>query len=253
MANRPKSIYDTLVERAKATEAEGLSGGGWCIQLDPDGHVGAELRGGDMPSGLERRRIREGLSTGLRTMLHGRAAAMADEEITAGTRSTITWEDLLARFVTGIRRSDYRTFPFNKKHLHRGIYWPSVGAPGPQRLVVAIDTSGSVDAETASHLLAEVDGLRAATECRLTLLQCDAAIQSVTEIDPWDAAIFDGPDRSYRLWGRGGTDFRPVFDWLAEDAETADLGASSGDRLTPPGAPTSQPGCTRLPAEPPAR
>ena len=60
--------------------------GGWCIQLDPDGHEGGELRGDDMPSELERRRMREGLATALRGMLPGRVGAMAEEEITAGTQ-----------------------------------------------------------------------------------------------------------------------------------------------------------------------
>ena len=97
---------------------------------------------------------------------------------------------------------------------------------------MAVDTSGSVDAKVASRLLAEVDGLRAATECRLTLLQCDAVVQSVSEFDPWDAAIFEGADRTFKFLGRGGTDFRPVFDWLVEDAETAELAPDAVIYLT---------------------
>ena len=80
------------------------------------------------------------------------------------------------RAVSGLRRSDYRLFPFSKKHLWRGIYLPSLGVPGPDRLVLAIDTSGSVSAADLGQFLGELDRLRAQTDCRLTLLQCDAAV-----------------------------------------------------------------------------
>lgn len=193
--------------------------GGWDIQLDPSAGEGSGLLATDMPTEIERRRMRDGLTQQMRGSLAGRTAGFTDEEIAAATRSQLTWEDLLARFVTGIRRSDYRSYPFNKKHIHRGIYLPSVGAPGPQHLVVAVDTSGSIDLDTASRVLAEVDNLRAATECRLTVIQCDAEIQQVQEFDPWEDSIFDNQGRTTTLRGRGGTSFVPVFEWLTADEQ----------------------------------
>jgi predicted metal-dependent peptidase len=150
--------------------------------------------------------------------LPGLLGAMAEEEIRAGRRATVSWEDLLARFVTGIRRSDFRTFPFNRKHIHRGLYLPSLGAPGPQHLVAAIDTSGSITLPLAERLLAELDALRAATECELTVIQCDAAVTSVQTFDPWESSILPDGGAGFRLVGRGGTDFRPVFEWLDSEA-----------------------------------
>ena len=194
--------------------------GGWCQQVEPGSHAGSRLDPGELPTELERQRIRQGLAASLRGQLHGRVGAMAEEEIRAGARPAITWEDLLSRFVTGIRRSDYRMYPFNKKHIHRGLYLPSVGAPGPQRLIVALDTSGSISGELAGQLVSEVDSLRSATECGLTLIQCDAVVTSVREFDAWEPSVLAG-DGSFVMTGRGGTDFRPVFEWIEKDVEEA--------------------------------
>jgi predicted metal-dependent peptidase len=65
-----------------------------------------------------------------------------------------------------------------------------------------------------ARVLAEVDRLRSVTDCRLTLLQCDAAIQAVEEYEGFEGART--PGASVRVRGRGGTDFRPVFAWVAE-------------------------------------
>ena len=64
----------------------------------------------------------------------------------------------------------------------------------------------------SDKFLAELDKLRSATECRLTLIQCDADIQKVEEFDEYSATNFN----RMRLLGRGGTRFEPVFDWIKE-------------------------------------
>jgi predicted metal-dependent peptidase len=61
-------------------------------------------------------------------------------------------------------------------------------------------------------ILGELDKLRSATECRLTLIQCDADIQKVEEFDECSATSFE----RMRIYGRGGTRFEPVFDWIKE-------------------------------------
>jgi predicted metal-dependent peptidase len=105
--------------------------------------------------------------------------------------------------------------PPAKKHLWRGVMLPSVGSPGPRLVVCAVDTSGSVGSRLAARFLAEVHALRSGAQCRLHVLQCDAAITSVATYEAWErpgsAAL---PER---FAGRGGTDFRPVFDWVAEN------------------------------------
>ncbi len=66
----------------------------------------------------------------------------------------------------------------------------------------------------SDKFLAELDKLRSATECRLTLIQCDAAIQKVEEFDEYSPTNFE----RMRLLGRGGTRFEPVFDWIKDQS-----------------------------------
>ena len=83
---------------------------------------------------------------------------------------------------TGLRKDNYRLLPPNKKHLWRGIYLPSLGVPGPDHIVVAIDTSGSMSDRILSEILGEVDRLPI-SQCSMTLIQCDAKIQKVEHFD----------------------------------------------------------------------
>ena len=64
----------------------------------------------------------------------------------------------------------------------------------------------------SDKFLAELDKLRSATECRLTLIQCDADIQKVEEFDECSDTNFE----RMRMYGRGGTRFEPVFNWIKE-------------------------------------
>ena len=92
---------------------------------------------------------------------------------------------------TGLRKDNYRLLPPNKKHLWRGIYLPSLGVPGPDHIVVAIDTSGSMSDRILSEILGEVDRLRSISQCSMTLIQCDAKIQKVEHFDECEETQFE--------------------------------------------------------------
>jgi predicted metal-dependent peptidase len=77
---------------------------------------------------------------------------------------------------------------------------------------VAIDTSGSIDQALLNTFLGEVESICA--ECRpsgITLIDCDAEINSVRECEPSDPLPRD-------FAGGGGTDFKAVFERLANDS-----------------------------------
>jgi predicted metal-dependent peptidase len=95
------------------------------------------------------------------------------------------------------------------------VYLPSIGVPGPEHVIAAIDNSGSMSEQDLGRVLSELDRLRALAECRLTVIQCDAAIQTIASFEPWDLAQVDFSRMTTR--GRGGTDFRPVFDRIARE------------------------------------
>ena len=105
---------------------------------------------------------------------------MIEEDIRRASEPQVDWKALVADFVSGLRRDDYRLYPFNKKHVWRGIYLPSYGVPAPQHLVAAVDTSGSISIKDLARFLVELDRLRGVTLCRLTVLEFDTVIQKVT-------------------------------------------------------------------------
>ena len=78
--------------------------------------------------------------------------------------------------------------------------------------MIGFDTSGSVSAEQAAKSLAsEARGIfEDVRPERVHVVYCDARIQRV---DTFEA----GEELAVNWCGGGGTDFRPVFDWVAEN------------------------------------
>jgi len=226
-----EEIYSALISETSANAAADVgsetagegdgssdakrSPGGFDDHLEPGDIEGAANRVEDFPSERERLRIRAALGKELSSKLPGREAGFFAAEIKRASTQKVSWQQLLQRFFSGLRRDDYRTFPFNRKHLWRKIYMPSIGKPGPDHIAIAVDTSGSMSNDDLAHALAEIDGLRAAAGCSLTLIQCDAEIQSVAEYDPWE--LTESTFADYEFLGRGGTSLKPPFNWIEEN------------------------------------
>lgn len=189
--------------------------GGWDLHLDPADSRGEGTRLDEFPSELERARLRTALIRELSEKSQGTRGGTLASEIKASGQPRVPWKALMARFMSGLRRDDYRFMPPNKKHIWRNIYLPSVGAPGPSHIVVAIDTSGSMSEKLLGQVLKEIDLLRSVTQCHLTVVQCDAEVSYVEEFDEFSAADF----RRKKIVGRGGTSFVPVFDWIKKQSE----------------------------------
>jgi len=211
-----KSTFQAILsirgKRGDDREPDAIRAPGFDMHLEATDTEGSAMRSKQFPSPEERHRLRTSLAAEMRSMLPGSTAGYRAEELLAGATYTVPWRELLARFVSTVRRSDYRLFPPNKKHLWRGIYMPSIGVPGPEHLVIAIDTSGSMSSAQLAQILGEVNALRAGFECRVTLLQCDVHIQRTDAFDPWaDIAL---PTTPQQVHGRGGTDLRPPFEWV---------------------------------------
>ena len=118
------------------------------------------------------------------------------------------WEELLRSFVRQNCKDDYSWTRPNPRYSASGFILPSLHSQRLGRIAVAIDTSGSIDADLVNRFLSELEVLM--HECRpssVTLIDCDADIHSVRELEPTDSLPRD-------FAGGGGTDFRPVFELL---------------------------------------
>lgn len=86
-----------------------------------------------------------------------------------------------------------------------------------KEFVIAIDTSGSVQGDIVQNFLQKTcDVLRHTgsftEQVKIYLIQCDAQIQHIEEIESLDD--LEDVIAGLRLSGFGGTDFRPVFDYV---------------------------------------
>ena len=166
----------------------------------------------------QRRQMRNSLGTEMRQQLHGAGAGLFEGEFTLAKTRLIDWETLLRRWLYDRVKNDWRSFPFSKKHLSRGFFLPSIGLDIPGHVVFAIDTSGSMSNTDLAVIAGEVRNFRETFPSRLTVLQCDATIQSEENYDLLDPT--PTPEKM-TLKGRGGTDFRPVFDWVSSHSDTS--------------------------------
>lgn len=131
-------------------------------------------------------------------------ARLVDETLNPPAR----WQDILRAFVRAAAKDDYSWTRPNTRYLHTGFILPSLYSQRLGRIALAIDTSGSIQGALLERFLSECEAI--AAECRpesITLLDCDAAVNSVRECDPCEPLPRD-------FAGGGGTDFCPVFQEL---------------------------------------
>ena len=88
------------------------------------------------------------------------------------------------------------------------------------KAVVALDTSGSTVNDLERFFTELVSLMKTFGRYELTVIQCDAKVQKVEKFS--DAAP---PASGYRweVFGQGGTDFRPVFDYVKTLAERPEV------------------------------
>ena len=86
-----------------------------------------------------------------------------------------------------------------------------------KEFVIAIDTSGSTSGELVQKFVQKTYNILKSTESFFTkinlhVIQCDAAIQEAVKITSQDE--FDEYLKNMKIHGLGGTDFRPVFEYV---------------------------------------
>ena len=138
---------------------------------------------------------------------HGDLPKGIERFITNQKEPQISWRDELYRYVNAHAKSDYRMFPSSKKHLYRGIALPSIYGE-ELKIVVAIDTSASIEDKLLEIFLAELyEIMQVFTHYVIELIECDAKIQNIQHLTPQEPL-------EPTLKGGGGTDFIPVFDYI---------------------------------------
>ena len=121
------------------------------------------------------------------------------------------WRSVLRDFVAARTPSDYRWNPPNRRFVSSGLYLPSVARTGLGTIVIGVDTSGSIGQIELEQFAGEISSIcDEAQPESVHVVYCDAAVQAVQEFGPADPIQLEPK-------GGGGTDFRPVFEWVEEN------------------------------------
>jgi predicted metal-dependent peptidase len=125
----------------------------------------------------------------------------------------IGWREVLERFINCNAKNDYRMFPPNKKYIHKKIYLPSTRSDELEGVVFGFDVSGSVTSYTSAveQFFGEVSGVLEDFQSPVDVVYFDTAVTRVDHFEREDLPIH------VDIVGGGGTDFRPLFDYLDEN------------------------------------
>lgn len=136
----------------------------------------------------------------------------------------VPWYTLLAQYVQRAIVSDWKWIRPNKRLIGMDINLPSTIRENLS-VVVAVDTSGSISEEELTKFASETHAiLSTMSTVKMTLIDCDAKIQAVLEIE--NGQSIDGGALPWegRAWtGRGGTSFIPVFKYVEDHGLTPEL------------------------------
>jgi predicted metal-dependent peptidase len=137
------------------------------------------------------------------------------------TTHLVPWpEHLRADLARTFGGGSYNWKKPDRKFIVRNIYVPGRSSYACDVVAVAWDTSGSIQQEEIDNSWRETAGiLEDLRPERLILFSIDAAIHSVDIVTSMDDMEII---RTRGVKGRGGTDFRPVFEWLENEGIAPD-------------------------------
>ena len=141
----------------------------------------------------------------------GKVPGQVEETVQGAHASTLDWRTLLRRYMTDAASHDYSWSVPNRRFIDTGLYLPSIRSEGIETIAFIIDVSSSLPSAILAEFWAELREV--AAEIRpesVIVLQVDTVVQDVAEY-----AADDLPEEM-AIKGRGGTDFRPGFEWLDE-------------------------------------
>ena len=154
-------------------------------------------------------------------LVAGKMGSGGDRDLEALLEPQVDWREVLREFVqTTCTGSDYSTWRKPKRRLlGQGIYMPSTYSEQVGELVVAIDTSGSIQQPEVTAFLSEVKAI------------CDMVHPDKVRLLYWDTQVcgdetYDTHEletliQSTKIKGGGGTDVDCVTEYIREESITA--------------------------------
>lgn len=143
----------------------------------------------------------------------GKLPASIERIITEMLDVKTPWHEILERYMQGKVRDGYSWNRPNRRFIGTGVYLPGTDyIPRMGELVIGVDTSGSIGQQELNEFNAHINRiLHSCVPEKVTVIYCDAAVNSVAEYTPDDFPV------TLKLQGGGGTAFDPVFSYIDEN------------------------------------
>ncbi|MEA3497877.1 MAG: VWA-like domain-containing protein [Campylobacterota bacterium] len=131
-------------------------------------------------------------------------------------KNKISWRDELFTVIENSVKFDYTLFPPNKRYISQGIALPALSGT-KVKLVIAIDSSGSINNELLSLFLSETESILNQFEnFEIDLLIADAKVHQ-------HHILYPGDELEYSVKGGGGTNFDETFQYIYENINDVTL------------------------------
>ena len=182
--------------------------GGWGEFEQPAASEDGQTSAQDMHTEWERRLVQAATASKMQGKLPDCIEALIDSVV----NTKVPWQQLLERFLDQTSANDYSWAKPDRRFLPDDIIVPDLHDETLGEIVVAIDTSGSIYScpDTLASFVSEINAI--STRCnpsKLTVIHCDAAVAHVDEFG-------QGESVTVTPKGGGGTDFRPVGDYIRQ-------------------------------------
>ena len=128
---------------------------------------------------------------------------------------TVNWKRLLRSFIATSVKSGSR-YTWMRESRRFGLDTKGREKIRHLNMIVAIDTSGSISENEFVEFINEIKGIQKAHKGKTTVIECDADVQKVYHLRI-------GKQLDTQFKGRGGTSFKPVFDYLRNKKEKPDV------------------------------
>ena len=143
----------------------------------------------------------------------GSIPAGLDRMIQSFINPETPWSVLLRDFVSRTAKNDYTWTRPNTRYSRLKFILPSLISDELPKIVIGIDTSGSISQELLDLFAAEVSSIFNDYDATIEVIYCDYVIHGIETYTKSDLPLKLSPK------GGGGTSFRPVFDYIENSGD----------------------------------